>query len=157
MTTSTYYTNSSINSDSPKINDEALPLVEIYTDGAAIPNPGSGGIGVVLVYGNHRKELSEYIGHCTNNAAEIQAAITALMHLKTRCRVTLYSDSEYLVRTMRGEYRRKTNMDLWTDLDFAALKHEVVWEWVPGHAGDPLNERANTLANSAAQRKDYAK
>lgn len=137
--------------------DEALPLVEIYTDGAAIPNPGAGGIGAVLVYGTHRKEISEYIGHSTNNAAEIQAAITALMSLKTRCRVIIYSDSEYLVRTMRGEYRRKTNMDLWNDLDFAALKHEIVWEWVPGHAGDRLNERANTLANSAAQRKDYAK
>jgi len=129
-----------------------LPTVEIYCDGAAIPNPGAAGIGVILIFGTVKKELCEPIGHATNQAAEIQAATTALMALNRPCKVTIYSDSMYLIKTMNGEYARRTNVELWHDLDFAALKHEVEWKWVKGHNGDPLQERADTLANTAAKR-----
>ena len=90
-----------------------IPHVEIWCDGACSPNPGAGGIGAVLLFGSHRKEISEPIGHCTNNAAEIQAAITALMSLKKTCRVTIHSDSQYLVSTMNGDFRKSTNLELW--------------------------------------------
>ena len=134
------------------MNSEALPTVEIYVDGACDPNPGAGGIGAVLLFGKHRREISEPIGHCTNNAAELQAAITALMALNRRCAVTLYSDSRYLVSTMNGEYRKGTNLELWQDLEFAAMKHEVTWIWVKGHNGTPNNERAHVLAEAAVRR-----
>lgn len=129
-----------------------LPTVEIYCDGAAIPNPGAAGIGVILIFGTVKKELSEPIGHASNQAAEIQAATTALMALNRACNVVIYSDSMYLIKTMNGEYSRRTNIDLWNDLDFAALKHEVQWVWMKGHAGHPIQERADELANNAAKR-----
>lgn len=128
------------------------PHVEIYVDGACDPNPGAGGIGVVLLFGQHRREISEPIGRVTNNAAELQAAITALMALKQSCNVTLYSDSRYLVSTMNGDYRKNTNLELWHDLEFAAIKHDVTWCWVRGHNGDPNNERAHILAEQAVRR-----
>lgn len=129
-----------------------LPTVEIFCDGSAIPNPGAAGIGAILVFGTIKKELCEPIGRGTNQAAEIQAATTALMALNRHCKVTVYSDSMYLIKTMTGEYSRKTNIELWNDLDFAALKHDVTWEWIKGHAGNLLQERADALANAAAKR-----
>lgn len=138
----------SINTNSTP-NDPArqdLPEVSIYCDGSVEPNPGDGGIGVVLLFGKHRREISEPIGHCTNNAAELRAAIAALTALTKTCRVTVYSDSQYLVQTMRGNYTRRSNQELWNDLDFAGLRHEIVWEWIPGHNGNPENERAHQLA-----------
>lgn len=131
-----------------------LPTVEIYCDGCAIPNPGAAGVGVILLFGNHKKEISEPIGHATNQAAEIQAATTALMALNRPCHVTIYSDSKYLIETMNGNYRRKANIDLWNDLDFAAMKHEVEWKWIRGHNGNEHNERADKLALKAAQRNE---
>lgn len=128
------------------------PLVEIYCDGAAVPNPGAAGIGVILLFAHHRKELCEPIGHATNQAAEIQAATTALMALNRSCRVVVYSDSQYLVKTMNGEYSRKTNLELWRDLDFAAMKHDIEWKWIKGHNGHPLNERADELAGQAVHK-----
>lgn len=122
------------------------PLVEIWCDGAAVPNPGGGGIGVVLKFGDRIKELSEPIGHATNQAAEIQAATCALMALTRACRVIVHSDSQYLVKTMNGEYSRKTNLELWADLEFAAMKHDIDWVWLKGHNGDQWNERADRLA-----------
>lgn len=129
-----------------------LPHVQIYCDGAASPNPGAAGIGVVLLFGSARKELSEPIGRASNNAAEIQAAIRGLMALTKTCRVTLHSDSQYLVETMKGNFNRRSNEDLWRDLDFACLRHEIEWVWVPGHDGEPNNERAHQLANAAIRK-----
>ena len=128
------------------------PLVEIYIDGSCEPNPGAGGIGAVLKFGQHRKEISEPIGRATNNTAEIQAAITALMALKKTCKVVVYSDSQYLVKTMTGDYRRSSNIEMWNDLDFACLRHEIEWKWVRGHDGNPDNERAHTLAYQAVRK-----
>lgn len=132
--------------------EKELPSVEIYVDGSCDPNPGAGGVGAVLLSGSHRRDISEPIGRCTNNAAEIQAAITALMSLKKTCKVTIYSDSRYLVCTMNGEFQRNTNLELWRDLDFAALRHEVSWVWVKGHNGNQFNERAHQLAEAGMRR-----
>ena len=98
-------------------SNSALPKVEIYCDGAAIPNPGAAGIGVILLFGTVKKEICEPIGRATNQAAEIQAATTALMALNRPCHVTIYSDSQYLIKTMNGEYSRKANIELWNDLE----------------------------------------
>lgn len=86
----------------------------------------------------------------TNQRAEITAAIEALCALKLPCRVRIVSDSQYLIKTMRGEYRLGTNLDLWEALDAAAAPHEVEWVWVRGHRGDEGNETAHALAEGAA-------
>ncbi len=132
----------------------ALPAVTIYCDGACQPNPGNGGIGIVLLFGQNRKEISKHVGKQTNNSAEMLAAIEGLKALKYPCAVTIYSDSDYLVRTMTGEFSRGKNMALWHLLDAAAEQHVVEWRWVRGHNGDLNNERANVLAQQAAARTD---
>lgn len=136
------------------MTDQQKPSVTLYCDGAAQPNPGNIGIGIVLRFGEHRREISKSMGHGTNNMAEILAAIEGLKALKQPCRVTLYSDSQYLIRTMNREYQRGTNLALWALLDDAAKRHEIEWHWVRGHNGDANNERVNTLAETAARRKD---
>ena len=139
--------------------------VIIYTDGACIKNPGPGGYGIVLLYGEHRKELSGGFRLTTNNRMEILAAIVGLKALKTRCNVTIYSDSRYLVdaimlgwaeRWRANNWRRtKTEMainpDLWRQLLELCSQHQVKFVWVQGHAGNPENERCDRLATQAAQ------
>lgn len=129
------------------------PKVTIFCDGGCSPNPGNGGIGIVLLMPekNARKEFSESIGESTNQIAEIVAATRALELLKRPCEVTLYSDSAYLIRTMKGEYRRKTNLEYWKRLDEAIGDHIVEWNWVQGHDGNSENERADKLAYQAAR------
>lgn len=140
--------------------------VTIYTDGGCLGNPGPGGYGVVLRYGPHEKRLSAGFRRTTNNRMEIMAAIAGLEALKGPCRVTLYSDSKYLVDAMtlgwvtrwkaNGWRRNKkdtaVNVDLWERLLEACRGHEVRFEWVKGHAGHPENEICDTLANQAATR-----
>ena len=137
-------TNSTPDSDS-----NSTPKVAIYIDGSCNPNPGAAGIGAVLIFGLHRKELCEPIGHSSSNGAEIMAAVIALKTLKQPCTVTVYSDSQYLVRTMTGEYNRGANMALWIMLDQAAQPHVITWKWVRGHNGNLHNERAHSLAEQA--------
>lgn len=141
-----------------------LKEVTIYTDGACLGNPGPGGYGAVLRYKHHRKELSAGYKLTTNNRMELLAAIVALRALKERCRVTLYSDSRYVVDGItkgwakkwqsNGWKRNKTdeaiNPDLWEQLLLLCDQHEVTFEWVKGHAGNPDNERCDQLANQAA-------
>ncbi len=143
------------------------PHVTIYTDGACLGNPGPGGYGVVLLYGSARKELAGGYRLTTNNRMEILAAIEGLRALKRPCRVTLYSDSQYLVNAMtqgwverwrlRGWMRSRKepalNPDLWEILYQLCQQHEVTFTWVPGHAGVPENERCNELAETAARQK----
>jgi ribonuclease HI len=119
--------------------NEEIKEVTLYTDGACEPNPGPGGWGVVLIYGNHRKELSGGFQLSTNNRMEIIAAIKGLEALKTPCKVTLYSDSEYLVNAMmqgwvcrwqrdnwwRNKEERAANVDLWEKLLDLCNKHQV--------------------------------
>ena len=139
--------------------------VIIYTDGACIGNPGPGGYGVVLLYQNHRKELSGGFRKTTNNRMEIMAAIMGLEALREKCRVMLCSDSEYLVKAMskgwvrrwrangwkRNKKDRALNPDLWERLLQLCEHHEVEFRWVMGHAGNAGNARCDELAVQAAQ------
>jgi ribonuclease HI len=147
---------------------EDLKHVTIYTDGACIGNPGPGGYGVVLIYENRRKELSGGYRMTTNNRMEIMAAIVGLQALKGRCRVTMYSDSQYLVRAtsqgwakrwqakgwMRNRRETALNPDLWETLLQLCDHHEVDFRWVKGHARSPENLRCDELAMQAAQQRD---
>jgi ribonuclease HI len=139
--------------------------VKLYTDGGCINNPGPGGYGVVLLYGSHRRELSGGFRRTTNNRMEICAAIAGLEALKEPCRVTLFSDSQYLVYAMqqgwalrwrangwrRNKKERAINPDLWEKLLELCSIHEVKFEWVRGHAGHSENERCDELATAAAR------
>ena len=142
-----------------------LPNVTIYTDGSALGNPGPGGYGAVLLMDEHRKELSGGFRLTTNNRMEILAVITGLEALVERCRVTLYSDSQYVVNTiekgwarkwrakgwMRNKKEKALNPDLWERLLDLVGQHEVAFNWVRGHDGVAENERADRLAVGAAQ------
>jgi len=134
--------------------------VEIYTDGACRGNPGAGGWGVLLIYGKVRRDLWGGEPETTNNRMELTAAIEALNALKEPCKVTLYTDSKYVMEGitswMPGWKQRgwKTaakkpvkNQDLWMALDDAQSRHEVKWKYVEGHSGIPGNEHADMLAN----------
>lgn len=134
--------------------------VTLYTDGACKGNPGTGGWGVVLEYGEHRKELFGGDAGTTNNRMELMAAIAGLSTLKSRCIVDLYTDSVYvkdgitkwLSNWKSNGWRTASkkpvaNQDLWEQLDQAVSNHQVNWHWVKGHSGDPGNERADELAN----------
>ena len=133
--------------------------VEIYTDGACSGNPGPGGWGVVLRFGEAEKELKGGAAETTNNRMELTAAIEALNALKRPCQVALYTDSVYvkdgitqwIARWKRNGWRTAAkkpvkNAELWQDLDEALARHEISWHWVKGHAGHPGNERADELA-----------
>ena len=137
--------------------------VEIFTDGACKGNPGKGGWGAVLRMGEHEKELSGSERETTNNRMELMAAIEALNALKQPCRVTLHTDSKYVLdgitRWVFGWQKNgwKTadrkpvkNGDLWIALVEAVRPHRVEWVWVKGHDGHPENERADKLASDAA-------
>lgn len=140
-------------------------LVIIHTDGACSGNPGPGGYGVVLQRGERRRELSGGFRQTTNNRMELLAVIAGLEALTRRCRVTVYSDSRYVVDAiskgwarkwqangwMRNRRERAVNPDLWERLLTALERHEVELRWVPGHAGVPENERADQLAVAAAK------
>ncbi len=144
---------------------EEVKHVSIYTDGACIGNPGPGGYGAILLYQGHRKELSGGYRRTTNNRMEIMAAIVGLGALKEQCKVTLYSDSEYLVKAMlkgwaqrwrangwkRNKRGKVLNPDLWERLLQLCEYHEVQFGWVKGHAGTPENTRCDELAMQAAQ------
>lgn len=129
-------------------------LVIITVDGAC---PGNGQINAraaaaaILNYRGHRRAVAEFIGPSTNQRAEIIAAALGLESLTQPCKVTLRSDSRYVVQTMTGNFRRKTNVDCWTRLDNAAKLHEVTYEWIEGHTGDPEQEAADTIARAVAK------
>ncbi len=145
---------------------ERIKQVTIYTDGACLGNPGPGGYGIVLLYEGHKRELSGGYQNTTNNRMEIMAAIAGLEALKEQCKVTLYSDSEYLVKAMsrgwarrwrangwkRNKRERALNPDLWERLLLLCEYHEVQFSWVKGHAGTSENTRCDELAMEAAQK-----
>ncbi|MDA9677945.1 ribonuclease HI [Luminiphilus sp.] len=144
--------------------------VKAYTDGACSGNPGPGGWGVVLQFGDHERELKGGESDTTNNRMELTAAIEALKALKEPCHIALTTDSTYVkdgITKWLSNWKRngwKTaakkpvkNQDLWQRLEDCVAQHTVEWLWVKGHSGHPENERADTLANegmSALKRGD---
>ncbi|MBT8103994.1 MAG: ribonuclease HI [Woeseiaceae bacterium] len=134
--------------------------IRIYTDGACRGNPGPGGWGALLIAGRHRKTMHGGEGETTNNRMELTAAIEALNVLKRPSRVELYTDSKYVmdgITSWMANWKKRDwktsnkkpvkNKDLWMALDEARARHDVEWNWVKGHDGDPGNEEADALAN----------
>jgi ribonuclease HI len=139
-----------------------LPHVVIHTDGACSGNPGPGGFGAILAFGDHEKEITGGEANTTNNRMELMAAIAAFETLKRPCRVDLHTDSQYLrngVMSWLANWKRNgwrtsdkkpvKNVDLWKRLEAALAPHQVRWHWLRGHAGHVLNERADALAREA--------
>lgn len=140
-----------------------MKQVELYTDGACRGNPGKGGWGAILVYGKYEKELSGAEKLTTNNRMELTSVIEGLKALKEPCRVTLYSDSKYVIDAFlegwvenwsqngwkRGKDELK-NPELWEELYSLTKIHEITYVWVKGHNGHPYNERCDALATSRA-------
>jgi ribonuclease HI len=138
--------------------------VNIYIDGACSGNPGPGGYGIVIEYRGQKKEKSGGFSNTTNNRMEIMAAIVALEELKEKCKVIVYSDSQYLVNAimkgwalrwksngwMRNKKEKALNPDLWERLLGLCARHEVEFSWVRGHEGHLENERCDQLAREAA-------
>ena len=151
-------------------NNEMTQLkhITLYTDGACIGNPGPGGYGAVLMYDEHRLELSGGYRSTTNNRMELMAPIKSLEALKESCRVTLYSDSKYVLDALekgwakrwrangwkRNQKEQAINPDLWDRLLNLCEKHKMEFRWVRGHTGNPENERCDQLAVKAAHQKN---
>jgi len=134
--------------------------VHVYTDGACKGNPGMGGWGVLLRYGERTRELFGGEGHTTNNRMELTAVIRALEALNRKCRIKLHTDSNYVQQGITAwihDWKKRgwktaakkpvKNVDLWRRLDELAREHEIDWIWVRGHSGHDGNERADELAN----------
>lgn len=142
-----------------------LKEVEIFTDGACSGNPGPGGYGVILRSGERRLELAAGFRRTTNNRMELLAVIKGLEVLKNRARVTVYSDSKYIVDAVnqgwaikwrskgwrRNAKEKAKNPDLWAQLLDLNEKHQVKYQWVKGHSGHPENEHCDQLAVAASQ------
>jgi Ribonuclease HI len=133
--------------------------VIIHTDGACSGNPGPGGWGAILQFGQHRKELKGGAPLTTNNKMELTAAIEALNALTRPCKVEIHTDSQYVKNGVQGwihgwkrngwktaDKKPVKNVELWQALDEATRRHDISWHWVKGHNGDELNERADELA-----------
>ena len=140
----------------------SLPHVVIHTDGACSGNPGPGGWGAILQFGDQTKELKGGEGQTTNNRMELMAAISALEALKKPCRVDLHTDSQYVQNGISGwikgwkkngwrtaDKKPVKNVELWQRLDAARVHHKIDWIWVKGHSGHAENERADELARLA--------
>lgn len=141
--------------------------VDIYTDGACSGNPGPGGWGAILKFGEVSKEISGFKDHTTNNQMELIAAIEALMRLKEKCHVTLYSDSSYLINAFNKKWiyfwkkngwitssnTKVKNEDLWEQLDTLNSYHKIAWVKVKGHSDNEHNNRCDALATEQIKRE----
>ena len=136
------------------------PHVVIHTDGACSGNPGPGGWGAILAFGDHEKELKGGEEHTTNNRMELMGAISALEALKGPSNVELHTDSKYVQQGISqwihgwkrngwktSDRKPVKNADLWREIDALAAQHDIDWHWVKGHADTPGNHRADELAN----------
>lgn len=134
--------------------------VKMYTDGACRGNPGPGGWGAYLIYGDVTKEFFGGHKETTNNQMELTAAIEGLKALKRQCEVDIFTDSTYVMKGItewihgwkakgwkNSQRKPVKNVELWKALDEITQQHDVKWHWVRGHTGDPGNEHADMLAN----------
>ena len=141
-----------------------LKYIEIFTDGACKGNPGIGGWGAILIYKDHKKEISGYVQNTTNNIMELTAVIKALDSLKEDCHVLITTDSNYVkdgitdwIKTWKSNGWKTANKkpvknkELWEQLDILSEKHHIEWKWVKGHSGHPGNEHADRLANEVIE------
>ncbi|MBW1901794.1 MAG: ribonuclease HI [Deltaproteobacteria bacterium] len=137
-------------------------LVEIFTDGACSGNPGPGGYGAILKYGEEIREISGYEIETTNNQMQMIAIIDALRQLKRPCRIRIATDSQYVVKGMTewlpGWIKRNSltsqkkpvlNKTLWEEILGLSKRHKIEWKWIKGHNGHPYNERCDQLARDA--------
>ena len=150
--------------------DNSLKTVELFSDGACSSNPGKGGYGTILKYGEKKKELSCGFRLTTNNRMEILGVLSGLEALKEPCNVIITSDSKYVIDALskgwvyawkkkgwiKSDRKRALNVDLWERLLLEIEKHNVTYNWVKGHAGHPENERCDELAVSAYGGTDLA-
>jgi len=140
-------------------------IVNIYKDGACKGNPGQGGWGALLCYGDNKKEVYGGEAHTTNNRMELMAAIQGLEELTRPCEVKVTTDSQYVrkgVLEWMANWKKRNwltaakqpvkNQDLWLRLDKVLIDHAVAWQWVKGHSGHPGNERADYLANMGCEK-----
>lgn len=140
-----------------------MKLVEIFTDGSCLGNPGKGGIGILLRYQGRERQISQGYLLTTNNRMELLAVIEALNALKEPCRVQLHSDSQYMQNGIQkwifnwkknnwktSDKKPVKNQDLWIALDNAIHRHQVEWQWVKGHSGHYENEICDQLAKQGA-------
>ena len=139
-------------------------IVHIFTDGACKGNPGPGGWGAIMKYGDHVKELNGYSLITTNNIMEITAVIEALKSLTRPCTIILTTDTNYVkngITEWIHNWKKKgwktankkpvKNKECWLQLDVEVQRHQIEWKWVKGHSGHPENERADELANEAVE------
>lgn len=144
-----------------------MKTIEIYTDGSCLGNPGLGGIGAVLTYKEHKREISTGFKFTTNNRMELKAAIEALKAIKEPSKVKLHTDSRYVIdgttkwienwiaKSWKDSKRKPVkNKDLWLELIDASNKHDIEWIHVKAHSGVELNERCDQLAKEAANSKN---
>ena len=144
--------------------------VHIFTDGACKGNPGPGGWGAVLKYGDHVKELKGYSSETTNNIMELTAVIEALKSLTRPCKIILTTDSNYVkngITEWIHSWKKKgwktankkpvKNKEYWQQLDVEVQRHTIDWKWVKGHSGHPENERVDELANEAVDENGIRK
>jgi ribonuclease HI len=131
-----------------------MKQVTIVCDGSSLGNgkgnPRAAAV-AVLGFNGFWKAFGEFLGSATNQQAEIAAAAIGLENLKEPCKVTLMSDSRYVVETMGGTWKRKTNHDWWKRLDNAAKRHQITWKWVKGHNGHDVQEIADSIARKTAE------
>ena len=136
--------------------------LKIYTDGACKGNPGPGGWGAILKFGNHIKELNGFSIETTNNIMELTAVIQSLKSIKKSCEIVITTDSNYVKNGItkwihnwkKNDWKTANkkivkNKEYWLELDMLAQKYNIEWKWVKGHSGHPENERADQLANEA--------
>jgi len=136
--------------------------LKIYTDGACKGNPGPGGWGAILKFGNHIKELNGFSIETTNNIMELTAVIQSLKSVKKSCEIVITTDSNYVKNGItkwihnwkKNDWKTANkqivkNKEYWLELDMLAQKYKIEWKWVKGHSGHPENERADQLANEA--------
>ena len=145
-----------------KIMNELETILNIYTDGACKGNPGIGGWGAILKYGNTIKEIKGFSKETTNNIMELTAVIKALESLNRTCKIIITTDSNYVkdgitdwIKNWKSNGWKTAkkqpvkNKELWVTLDNLVSEHDITWKWIKGHSGHPENERADELANEA--------